>query len=395
MRIVQEHDGETVVLSLEGRLDREWAEHLARRLALLLQGGVRSLVVSCAGVEYIGTHGVRVLRDAREEFTLLRGRFHVRDIAPAVREFLVASGWNDVEAPAGASGGISRASAWYARSSWDMASAVQAVVLDPVASAECHVLTEPCPITIDAASFALGVGMQGGVMAGLAERAGEFIGAAGCAASFAAGSRLPDYFIAAPGQGVPVILGRGFWCTGAFARMLRFAGATGTGSLGLSDLARIALDGSGTGTVGLVVVAESADLCGVRIRKSPYPGPVQFAFPDSREWLSFTPDRAPDLSTVLLVGIVSRDPGAHLEPLLRPLGHGLLGHFHAAVFSYAPVPQRTVEPRVMIQALLEQQELRDVLHLIRDDRAGVERESALVRGIAWVAPVSAIRPRPA
>ena len=29
MRIAQERDGETVVLSLEGRLDREWAEQPA------------------------------------------------------------------------------------------------------------------------------------------------------------------------------------------------------------------------------------------------------------------------------------------------------------------------------------------------------------------------------
>lgn len=391
MRIAQERDGETVVLSLEGRLDREWAEHLARHLALLLQAGVRSAVVGCAGLEYVGTHGIRVLRDAREEFALLRGRFQVRDIAPHLRQVLAAAGWDDAEVPAGASGGVSRQSAWYARSSWDMAAAVQAVVLDQSASVTCHVLEEPAPVHIDEATFALGVGVLGAPATGMTGRAGEFLGAAGCAASFASGSRLPDCFIAAPGQGVPAVLGRGFCCQGRFAMMLRFAGASGTASLGLADLARAALDSCSTGTAGLVVVAESADLCGVRIRRSPFPGPVRFTFPESREWLSFTPDRIPDLGTVLLIGIVTRDPDTRLEPLVRPMGQGLLGHFHAAAFSYAPVPQRTVTPRAMIQWLLEEQELRDVLHLIRDDRAGFERESALVSGIAWVSPVSDVR----
>ena len=78
---------------------------------------------------------------------------------------------------------------------------------------------------------------------------------------------------------------------------------------------------------------------------------------------------------------------------LRPLGitGKLFGHFHAAVFSYHPLPQRTVELAALTRGLFANHQLRDVLHLLWDDRgeAGVG-ESALVRGVGWVAPITQI-----
>ena len=69
----------------------------------------------------------------------------------------------------------------------------------------------------------------------------------------------------------------------------------------------------------------------------------------------------------------------------------LFGHFHAAVFSYRPLPQRTVELGALVRGLFANHELRDVLHLLWDDRgeAGVG-ESAFVRGVGWIAPITQI-----
>ncbi len=69
----------------------------------------------------------------------------------------------------------------------------------------------------------------------------------------------------------------------------------------------------------------------------------------------------------------------------------LYGHFHAAVFSYRPLPQRTVELGVLARGLFKDHQLRDVLHLVWDDRDedGVA-ESTLVRGVGWVAPITLV-----
>jgi hypothetical protein len=61
------------------------------------------------------------------------------------------------------------------------------------------------------------------------------------------------------------------------------------------------------------------------------------------------------------------------------------------VFSYRPLPQRTVELGTLLRQLFKEHQLRDVLHLVWDDRGedGVG-ESALLRGVGWVAPITQV-----
>ena len=55
MKIEAARDGGSAVLQLEGRLDREWAEHLSDTLEDLLQDGVRSLSIDFSGVTYVSS----------------------------------------------------------------------------------------------------------------------------------------------------------------------------------------------------------------------------------------------------------------------------------------------------------------------------------------------------
>ncbi len=68
-----------------------------------------------------------------------------------------------------------------------------------------------------------------------------------------------------------------------------------------------------------------------------------------------------------------------------------MGHFHAAVFEFRPVPLRTVALRPLMTKYFSQQPLRAVMHLLQDDRGAVGAgESAFQRGICWVSPITAI-----
>jgi hypothetical protein len=112
-----------------------------------------------------------------------------------------------------------------------------------------------------------------------------------------------------------------------------------------------------------------------------------------REWLSFAPERIYPMTTTLIAGVVARAPAGPIAAHLRPHGptERLSGHFHAAVFSYHPLPQRTVELDALVKGLFTNHQLRDVLHLLWDDRvdSGVG-ESALVRGVGWIAPITQV-----
>jgi hypothetical protein len=90
--------------------------------------------------------------------------------------------------------------------------------------------------------------------------------------------------------------------------------------------------------------------------------------------------------------VVARSPEGALAERLLPLEitERLYGHFHAAVFAYHPLPQRTVEMGALVRSIFAGHPLRDVLHLLWDDREDGVGESALVRGVGWVAPITQV-----
>ena len=116
-----------------------------------------------------------------------------------------------------------------------------------------------------------------------------------------------------------------------------------------------------------------------------------FAFPEVRDWLSFTAEPAFANSTCLVVGFAagkSRGPGLRLLKPMVPSGE-LCGHFHAAAFPYRPLRKGKVDLVETIRPLFETEQVLGVLHLLNDWRelsgAG---ESRFLRGACWCAPVT-------
>jgi hypothetical protein len=93
--------------------------------------------------------------------------------------------------------------------------------------------------------------------------------------------------------------------------------------------------------------------------------------------------------------------GGELSDWVRPLcaatpeTPSVSGHLHAAAFSYRPVPKGNIELKQSVGALFEGQTLEGILHLLSDDRSEAGRESELVRGACWIAPVAEIAGRKA
>ena len=140
----------------------------------------------------------------------------------------------------------------------------------------------------------------------------------------------------------------GLTCEGGFSKLVRFNARPEADAVPLSELAGVCLEAAGGETAGLVIAGETAGLAGARLRRSPASSgasPVRFDVPDVREWLSFAPERTYAGATALIAGVVARKPAGPLRAHLRRLGEtgDLYGHLHTAVFSYRPLPQRTVE----------------------------------------------------
>lgn len=408
MKIDATRDGGAARLTLTGRLDREWAEHLSHTLDDLLRDGVRSLVLDLSGVSYISSAATRVITRSQQELAMLRGEIRITALSPAVRESLAVLGWN-VSTDGGSRSGTTslQLSSWQLRSELGTSGQYQMSSAGSDDTLYCRLYGRPRDLAqaapgpggsavanLPPGGFGLGLGAIGEGWDECRERMGEFLAVAGCVAYFPSdGARLPDYLVADGTTPARALLASGLTCQGGFSRLVRFSALPEAGSIPFSELLAVCLEAAGGRAAGIVIAAETAGLCGARLLRSPAEAAVPFEVPDVRDWLAFAPERTYAMTTALIAGVVARTPQPPLAEHLLPLEltERLFGHFHAAVFSYHPLPQRTVELGALARGLFANHELRDVLHLVWDDRgeAGVG-ESAFVRGVGWISPIAQI-----
>jgi anti-anti-sigma factor len=412
MKIDADREGGSAVLRLGGRLDREWAQHLSNTLEDLLRDGVRSLSIDLSGVTYVSSAATKVLARWQQELAVLRGEVHLRSVPPAVSEMFALAGW-DPRSGRGGSGARAidlRRSSWYSGGHLGTSGQYQMSSCVPEGTLSCRLHGRPdqltrAPLGADACStvafpadaFGFGLGAIGGSYDECHEGIGELVAVAGCVAYFPSdGARMADYLVADGPAAPRAVLASGLSCEGGFSKLVRFNPKPESEAVPLSELAAVCLDAGGGKVAGVVIAGETLGLSGARLRRSPAmdgASPLRFEVPAVREWLSFAPERTYSVTTVLIAGVAARSPEGPLAVHLRPLGATgkLFGHFHAVVFSYHPLPQRTVELGALVRGLFENHQLRDVLHLVWDDRgdAGIG-ESALIRGVGWVGPITQI-----
>jgi anti-anti-sigma factor len=412
MRIDTDRQGGSALLRLEGRLDRESAERLSDTIEDLLQAGVRSLTLDCSAVTYASTAAASVLSRWRQELGVLRGEMTLTSLPSAVRDVLDAAGWESGAAGARSAAELAgaRRSTWYSRAELAAGGLYEVSANTPAGTLTCHLHGDPdrltrapygpgdCPVVaFPESTFGLGVGAIGGGYGECHERFGELVGVGGCLAHFpTGGARMADYLVGSgkDADAPRAVLASGLTCEGGFSHLVRFTTRPEAAAVALPELAAIGLETVGGRIAGLVIAGETAGLSGVRLKQSPaLAAPLRFELPEVREWLLSAPERTHPMTTTVIVGVVARSPkgpiASHLRPL-EPTGK-VQGHFHAAVFSYHPVPQRTVELAALVKGLFANYQLRDVLHLVWDSRedAGVG-DTSLLRGVCWAAPITQV-----
>ena len=411
---------QTVVLRLAGRLDANWCQTVQDAITAVIRAGDHRLRLDLAAVPYISSAGLRVLLTAYKQLRAIKGEFSLGPISPEARTVLDLAGLAMLLAPESGTGvpPVSGEAGRLAAS--DSSAVAPATHASARASYELHTLSSASaaagPITLQTlgdpagpatavsipplqkpfsfgpACFALGLGALGPTSKEASARLGEFLAVAGAAVFQPTdGSARPDFALCQAGfipQGhLPVGL-RG---DGSFPRLARFSAANDAPAVPLSELASTALELSGAEAVAVVLYAETAGLVGATLRKPLDAAPPdRFAFPQIRDWLSFTAERAHRDTTSLAVGVVAR-PGHKLSPWLRPLAKDvpLRAHFHAAAFPYRPIRKGRLELPATIAELFENSAPQALLHLLADNRDihGIG-ESEFQRGALWFAPVS-------
>ena len=415
MNITTTQEGPTAVVRLSGRLDGEGALQLAETLDRLLRDGRRSAVLDMSGVTYLSSPATIVLHRAHQEYASARGELHVISPSREATDALTSADLLPKLLVTAVDGAPMDLPPDATRDDWRIPTALatrgtyEVSTRDPGAELTCRVhghLDTSVRTWVDSSdyrsfefpetAFGLGIGALTADREQAALRLGEIVAAAGAIAHLpTSGAQVPDFDVGLGGRAPSVQLVSGLACEGSFSLLKRFSSPADGEPIPLSELAAVALEGVSSGTVGVVMVAETTGLVGAWLRRSP--GIVLFSMyldvQGIREWLGTTPQPAHPGTTALVVGVVSRRPDPLLAQHLRPIAPGadLLGHFHAVAFSYRPVPQRTVVLRTLVTRLFAQQRVRGVLHLFGDDRgAAGAGESGFRRGLCWTAPITGV-----
>jgi anti-sigma B factor antagonist len=403
MEITQHQRGELLEIRLSGRVDGTWGDHLSTTIEKAVRAGSHHLALNCSGVNYISSLGIGVIVTHYKMLKSVNGSLVVTYPSKFVRQILDTVGLTSILID-GADGPIAASAT--ARREVRGGAAYQ---LHPQLAARplsCSLIGDPgklattgfsaadCrPVMFPRGTFGLGLGAFGAGFADCESQFGEFLAADGCAITLPTGEddAAPDYLIE-EGSFVPrVETLYALSGAGDFSTMVRFdAVKDGPEKIGLSELLTTLLDFSSASAIGFVVLAETACTVGISLLKSPAVGPVDYAVPGVRDWLSFTPERVSEKNLALLVGVAGRDVRDETAAFLRPLrpGSAIHAHVHAAIFNYRPVQQGELPFAGTISNILGASHPKALLHLMTDSRPydGIG-ETDLSRGACWMGPL--------
>ena len=421
MQITRRVAGKIVELKVEGRLDGYWADHLAAVVDQEIRQGAHHIQADLSQVAFLSSAGIGVLVRFYKDLTSIRGSFAVSNCSRNVLKVLELSKLKDLlvtkEAmlvDSCAQGSAGEVATPKSVEHIECPEALYEIyLLEPEAKLECSRIGDPslvehCGFTeehcrtmeFSDSSFAIGLGALGEHFQDCKGRFGEFIAAGATVAYLPTdGTNVPDFLVGGGALLPEIQVCYAITCQGPksqpFRSLIRFDTKKVGEPIALSRLLQTCLDVSNTQQAGVVIIAESAGLIGAALRRSPVNGSSTadaFAFPQIRDWLSFTAEPAHSKSVALIAGVAIRGSAGVLASMVRPLASSssgrLSGHFHAATFTYRPVQKGEIHLTSSIRALFKQQTLEGVLHLLSDSRMiSGGGESELIRGACWVGPI--------
>lgn len=418
MQIETTTAGAATVLTLTGRLDVTWAEHVLSRAQEIIRGGQHHLRVDAAGLDYLSSAGIRILIRIRRELSAVNGSFGVVNASPFVENTLRMSGLGalldapDVGGASSTGSALQQSTRLEASATPTVAGAscagsrIDAYPIAPGATMQLHAPATWNPwrpvqdadivkVAFPEQTVGLGIGAQGVDAADSRQRLGEFVAVPGGVIWLPSdGNRTPDYMLQAERFVPDIFAVQALIATGTFSHLIRFQPREKGDVAPLAELIGQALLVTQSDAVVMVCVAEIDGLVGAGLARSPglisdsdTPG----QFPDARDWMVFCGERVHARQSAVLVSFASRQSVSEQPPLLAPLPSlpGVSAHTHAAVLPFRPLQAGVVDLAPTVRLLLESAEPLDLLHLVEDARPAIGLgQSAFIRGACWCSPLS-------
>lgn len=408
MHIIRHARDRVLQLTVSGRLDSYWADHLDSALAEAVRDGHHQIRLDLAEVTFLTSAGIAALMRHYKQLNRISGSLSVVNPSPSVRVVLDMARLSALLIVADDADTTRDATTTIGRYMYRSGATFEIRPLIGAEGLRWRAIGHDAPLTAAAFGqencsslgstsplFAIGVGAFGSGFDDCRTRFGELLSVAG-ATGYQPGddTNVADYLLSSGDLPDDIRVLYCLACDGAFTRLVRFDTAPSK-AITLATLADACLEMADADAVGFVLVAEAAGLVGAALRRSPTERVDDFfAHPSVRRRLMFTSERAFGRSLTLAAGVVVRDGAGAAIPQLRPLGtSGVLAHVHAAAFPFRPLKKGRIELRETVTSLFENEGLLGVLHLLSDDRTAGAGDSEFIRGACWVGAMTPGSPK--
>jgi anti-anti-sigma factor len=84
------------ILKIEGRIDTTNASLLEAEIDKIYNSGERDVILDCSELKYISSSGLRVFLIAQKRANALKGKLHISNMQPAIREIFDISGFSNI-----------------------------------------------------------------------------------------------------------------------------------------------------------------------------------------------------------------------------------------------------------------------------------------------------------
>lgn len=376
LKITSRDEGKKTILTLEGRLDANWAGVLDDTLKQVVEDSKYIVGLDLAGITFLSSAGIRILVKQNKAFRALLGELSVVAMSDNVKDVLDMVGLIDIfkarDVVASMADESKLKSHGYIFDAHHVSNDQPAVMLSHINADKvrnCAFQKEDSVLLSAKNSlWGIGIGAFGADFEDCSSRYGEFI-SLGKSISYlpSDSTSTPDY-ITTIGKMIPEIQSiHHVAFEGEFSNAFSFTPESET-RIPVSSIIESVVKMGKHKTCAFLMMAESMGLIGTSLNTSPTDGTMPFEFPAIRNTMNFTTEPAYNKSLTVVLGIVSADASSDLKDFLRPMGDGLMGHLHCAVFPYTPMQKENVDYAKVLETLFSTSEVLDVLHLINDNR---------------------------
>lgn len=403
MQITRNTHDAYILFELSGRLDGSSADALAEAIEAAIQDGNHEIRLNCEAVEFISSVGIRTLLKFYKQLKGVGGQLALTAVSNGVNEVIRLAGLADFLLD-NARDNINRLNAalrsaaprplgnfeFNVHASSDIPVVMHAVG-DPQKLGS--VQDELRPVMLPRHTHAVGLGCLTDPSSDDAARLGEVIATDGIAIAWHTnGDVRPDDVVLTGDLAPTVTFHSGLIVNGEYGTMATMEPlGDAPHATPLSDVLGNLMELTESDAVAFTLLVEVNGIVGAAIRRSPAVLTAEpFAFPAVRDNVMFTTERSTTREVALISGVASRKCCGPINGYMRPLSQeNMMGHIHAAVFPYRPVPKGMLAIHPTVSEILEADRPNAVFHCIVDDREfdGIG-ETEVIRGAVWVAPVA-------